>query len=122
MLRSRGASGSDGKISASKIQPLDSEQKEDIPHDQSSRGVAGTDRSIDQTRIDPLGGAGQNKTTAPHADSQGVVGRDETVESAKIDPLSGDQQTSERKNTGLDDEAVDAARAAPLGSVREQVT
>lgn len=59
-----GASGSDEKISASKIQPLDSETKNNQEHDTSSRGVAGSDRNIDQARTNPLGGAG----TAIHTD------------------------------------------------------
>ncbi|KIW97347.1 uncharacterized protein Z519_02739 [Cladophialophora bantiana CBS 173.52] len=37
----RGTSGSDEKISATKIQPLDSEVKANLPHDQSSGGAAG---------------------------------------------------------------------------------
>ena len=57
---STGASGSDEKISGAKIDPLASDQKEGIPHDQGSRGVAGTDRSIDQTRVEPLGGHGES--------------------------------------------------------------
>ena len=51
--------GSDAKISGSKIEPLDSEQKEGVPRDESSGGVAGTDINIDQARIDPVGGRGK---------------------------------------------------------------
>ena len=61
---STGASGSDEKISGAKIDPLASDQKEGIPHDQGSRGVAGTDRSIDQTRVEPLGGHGESWASA----------------------------------------------------------
>ena len=65
---------------------------------------------------------GQYQHTAPHADSQGVVGRDETVQGAKIEPLEGGlaNQTA-IKSSGLDDEAVDSARVAPMGSVREEI-
>ena len=56
---SSGASGSDENISASKIDPLASEEKHGVPHDTSSGGVTGTDRNIDQSRIDPMGGKGQ---------------------------------------------------------------
>ena len=56
---SSGASGSDEKISGSKIHPLASETKYNVPLDTSSRGVVGTDRNIDQARIDPVGGKGQ---------------------------------------------------------------
>lgn len=58
---------------------------------------------------------------APHADSTGVVGRDEDIGRVKIDPLDGSQKSSQRKDLGLDDEVVDAARVAPLGGVREEV-
>lgn len=57
---SSGASGSDEKISAAKIDPLASETKANVPHDQSSRGAVGSDRNIDQARIDPIGGAGKS--------------------------------------------------------------
>ncbi|KIX96809.1 uncharacterized protein Z520_07529 [Fonsecaea multimorphosa CBS 102226] len=116
----RGTSGSDEKLSATKIQPLDSAVKEHQPHDQSSRGAAGTDRSIDQSRIDPLGGAGQYQHTAPHADSQGAVGRDATIQGTKLEPLQGGKGSSSDKNPGLDDEVVDGARINPVGSVREE--
>lgn len=56
---SSGASGSDEKISGTKIDPLASEMKDNVPHDQSSCGVVGSDRNIDQARIDPIGGAGR---------------------------------------------------------------
>ena len=56
---SSGASGSDDKISGSKIDPLAPETKYNVPLDTSSRGVVGTDRNIDQARIDPVGGKGQ---------------------------------------------------------------
>ncbi|KAK5464953.1 hypothetical protein LTS15_001516 [Exophiala xenobiotica] len=118
---SSGTSGSDEKISGTKIDPLASETKANQPHDQSSRGVAGTDRSIDKTRIDPLGGAGQYRHPAAHADSQGVVGRDETIQGAKIDPLSGKGNASTTKSAGLDDEQVDASRINPMGEVREEM-
>ncbi|OAP61267.1 hypothetical protein AYL99_03468 [Fonsecaea erecta] len=118
----RGTSGSDEKISATKIPPLDSSVKANAPHDQSSRGATGTDRSIDHSRIDPLGGAGQYQHTAPHADSQGAVGRDETIQGAKIEPLEGKgQQAATTKSQGLDDETVDTARIDPVGSVREEM-
>ena len=55
---SSGTSGSDEKISGSKIDPLASDIKANVPHDTSSRGVAGSDRNIDQARIDPIGGKG----------------------------------------------------------------
>ncbi|RYP56069.1 hypothetical protein DL769_009983 [Monosporascus sp. CRB-8-3] len=117
---STGATGSDENISASKIQPLESEQKRGVAHDQSSsRGVAGSDRDIDQSRINPLGGKGQYQHPAPHADTQGAVGRDEDIAAARIEPLGGGPETSQRKNPGLDDEMVDKARTQPLGSVRE---
>ncbi|KIW12591.1 hypothetical protein PV08_09869 [Exophiala spinifera] len=116
-----GTSGSDEKISATKIDPLASDTKANQPHDQSSRGATGTDRSIDQSRIDPLGGAGRYKHPAPHADSQGVAGRDEAIQGAKIDPLSGKENTSTTKSPGLDDEQVDASRINPLGEVREEM-
>lgn len=132
----RGASGSDEKISGAKIEPLDSDQKVGVPHDQSSRGVAGSDRNIDQTRIDPIGGAnesfvcplgsslrlvGQYQHTVPHADSEGVIGTDETIGAARIDPLGGTADDSRMKHPGLDDETVDKARTEPLGGVREEV-
>ncbi|KAL8728156.1 MAG: hypothetical protein Q9181_005439 [Wetmoreana brouardii] len=53
---SSGASGSDEKISAAKIDPLASDVKANVPHDQSSRGAVGSDRNIDQARIEPVGG------------------------------------------------------------------
>ena len=90
----RGASGSDEKISASKIQPLDSETKHDQPHDQSSRGAAGSDRNIDQARIDPLGEQDQSHGTALQGDEQGVVGSDKTIGEAKIEPLEGKENQS----------------------------
>ena len=55
---SSGASGSDEKISGSKIDPLASDIKDNVPKDLSSRGAAGSDHNIDQARIDPLGGKG----------------------------------------------------------------
>lgn len=55
---SSGASGSDEKISATKIDPLASETKANVPHDQSSRGAVESDRNVDRARIAPLGGAG----------------------------------------------------------------
>ncbi|KAK5122886.1 hypothetical protein LTR85_003451 [Meristemomyces frigidus] len=119
---SSGASGSDEKISAAKIQPLDSDVKYNQTHDTSARGVAGTDRSIDQSRLEPLeGNRGQFQHPASHADTQGVVGRDETVQGAKIEPLGGQVGEGTRKSEGLDDEVVDGARVAPLGEVREEM-
>ncbi|EKG13187.1 hypothetical protein MPH_09659 [Macrophomina phaseolina MS6] len=111
---------SNQKLSEAKIQPLDSETKHNIPHDESDRGVAGTNRAIDQARIDPIGGHGQYQHPAPHADSQGVVGRDGAFAGAKIEPLEGKQGATVGKSPGLDDEAVDGARINPLGEVREQ--
>ncbi|KAL2416512.1 hypothetical protein ABEF95_012908 [Exophiala dermatitidis] len=117
---STGASGSDEKISATKIAPLDSGVKTNTTHDLSSRGSAGTDRNIDQTRIDPLGGKGQNQHTLPHSDAQGSVGRDETIQGAKIEPLAGKQNEATRKDQGTDEENVDSTRIPPLGAVREK--
>ncbi|KAI7527791.1 hypothetical protein KC331_g16116 [Hortaea werneckii] len=125
---SSGASGSDEKISASKIQPLDSEQKFNTTHDLSSRGATGSDRNIDQTRLEPTAGnRGQHQHPEPHAESGGSVGRDETIQAAKVDPLVSQAQSGEtastatRKNPGLDDEVVDAGRVAPMGEVREEM-
>lgn len=53
------STGSDAKISGSKIEPLDSEQKEGVSRDESGGGAAGTDVNIDQARIDPVGGKGR---------------------------------------------------------------
>ncbi|EXJ72408.1 uncharacterized protein A1O5_04912 [Cladophialophora psammophila CBS 110553] len=116
----RGTSGSDEKISATKIQPLDSEIKSNQSRDQSSRVATGTNRSIDQSRIDPLSGAGQYQHTAPHADSQGSVERAETIQGSKIKPPEGKGNQGTRKNAGLDDETVDMARINSVGSVREE--
>lgn len=70
---SSGASGSDEKISASKIQPLDSETKYNQTHDLSSRGVAGSDRNIDQTRINPTEGNRGRFHAAPLRDLEHTV-------------------------------------------------
>jgi len=51
----RGVTGSDKRLSATGIQPLQSEAKHGQPHDQSSRASAGSDRNIDQARLEPLG-------------------------------------------------------------------
>ncbi|KAI9659045.1 MAG: hypothetical protein M1821_002005 [Bathelium mastoideum] len=118
---SSGASGSDEKISASKIDPLASDQKYGVEHDLSSRGAAGSDRNIDQTRVDPVGGAGQYRHPDSKADSQGVVGRDEAVQGSKIEPLEGKDHTFQAKAPGLDDEQVDGSRINPLGEVREEL-
>jgi len=118
---SSGASGSDEKISASKIEPLDSETKYNQPHVQGSRGVVGTDRTIDQARTEPLGGAGQYQHTAPHADDEGVVGKDSVVQASKIEPLNEEVQQSVEHKDGLGDEAVDTSRIEPIGSVREEI-
>lgn len=56
---SSGASGSDEKISGSKIDPLASDTKANVPLDMSSRGAVGSDRTIDQARIDPIRGKGK---------------------------------------------------------------
>ncbi|MCJ1445681.1 MAG: hypothetical protein MMC23_006186 [Stictis urceolatum] len=119
---SSGASGSDEKISGSKVEPLRSEVKDNTSLDQTSRGAAGSDRNIDQTRIDPLGSKGQYQHTAPHADSQGSVGRDDTIAGSKITPLEREQgsHTPQLKNPGLNDELVDSARSNPAGGVGEQ--
>ncbi|PSK46567.1 hypothetical protein B9Z65_5535 [Elsinoe australis] len=119
---SSGASGSDEKISAAKIQPLDSETKYNQARDQSSRGSAGSDRNLDQTRTEPLGVQGVGQHTSSHANDQGGIGRDETLQGAKIDPLGakgGDIST--RKAPGLDHEEVDSSRIHPLGGVREDM-
>ncbi|KAI4173791.1 MAG: hypothetical protein LQ348_006482 [Seirophora lacunosa] len=118
---SSGASGSDEKISAAKIDPLASETKANVPHDQSSRGAVGSDRNIDQARIDPIGGAGQYKHPASHA-SSGVVGSDADMEKAKIDPLAGEVPKGGAQPSGLTDEGIDAARVQPLGEVREEMS
>jgi hypothetical protein len=55
----RGVVGSNENISASKVQPLDSEIKKGVSHDESDRGVAGTDRTLDQARTEPLGVRGK---------------------------------------------------------------
>ena len=52
------ASGSDEKISGTKISPLASETKYGVEHDISNRGAAGSDYNIDKSRADPVGGAG----------------------------------------------------------------
>jgi len=116
---STGASGSDEKISASKIEPLASDVKTNVPHDQSSRGVVGTDRNIDQSRIDPIGGKGQYQHPAP-ADHSGSVGKDETIQGAKIEPLEGKAGESTGKYAGIGDEEVSGSRIPPIGSVREE--
>ncbi|GME22559.1 set domain-containing protein [Neofusicoccum parvum] len=121
LRNSWGFTGRDETISGAKIQPLDSETKHNVEHDLSSRGAAGTDHSIDHARIEPLGGHGQFQHPAPHANSQGVVGRDEAFAGAKIAPLDGKEGPTAGKSTGLDDEAVDGSRIAPLGEVREQM-
>ncbi len=63
--------------------------------------------------------AGQGQHTAPHADSQGVIGRDNTIQGAKLEPLKSSTSSETSAAQGLDDEAVDAARIDPMGSVRE---
>ena len=54
-----------------------------------------------------------------HANSQGVVGRDETIQGAKIEPLEGRRGEATSKQSGFDDEQVDASRINPMGVVRE---
>ncbi|KAI4128138.1 MAG: hypothetical protein LQ338_002875 [Usnochroma carphineum] len=117
---SSGASGSDEKISATKIDPLASDVKANVPHDQSSRGFVGTDRTIDQARIDPVGGGDRYKHPAPHATS-GVIGNDANIDKAKIEPLEGQTPKGGEKPSGLTDEEIDAARVQPLGEVREEM-
>ena len=144
---SSGTSGSDEKISGSKIDPLASDTKANVPLDMSSRGAIGSDRNIDQARIEPIGGrgvsllplsasgldadvscradtkAGQYQHPAPHADS-GVIGSDVNIDKAKIEPLQeqGGAGKGHAKSAGLGDEEVDAARVQPLGAVREQMS
>ncbi|KAI0147906.1 hypothetical protein F4776DRAFT_287957 [Hypoxylon sp. NC0597] len=113
------STGSTAQISKTKIEPLESEVKHNTPYDGADRGSAGSDRTIDQSRIKPLGEKGQQQHTAPHADSQGVVGTDENIGKTKIQPLESGVNESQPPRTGLDDEAVDAARINPLGEVRE---
>lgn len=52
------ASGSDEKVSGTKITPLESETKYGVEHDLGNRGAVGTDTNIDKSRTAPLGGAG----------------------------------------------------------------
>lgn len=54
------ASGSDEKISGTKITPLDSEVKYGVEHDISNRGAVGSDTNIDKSRANPVGGSGMN--------------------------------------------------------------
>ncbi|KAL8701373.1 MAG: hypothetical protein Q9201_004942 [Fulgogasparrea decipioides] len=117
---SSGASGSDEKIPAAKIDPLASDVKANVPHDQSSRGAVGSDRNIDQARIEPVGGGDRFKHPAPHADS-GVIGKDASIDKAKIEPLEGQTAKGGEQPSGLGDEEVDAARVQPLGEVREEM-
>lgn len=49
------------------------------------------------------------------------MGRDDVLAGAKVAPLEGKHGETIAKTAGLDDEAVDAARIAPLGEVREQM-
>ncbi|KAI1209054.1 uncharacterized protein F4807DRAFT_108775 [Annulohypoxylon truncatum] len=113
------STGSTAQISKTKIEPLESEVKHNRPCDSSDRGSAGSNRAIDQTRIEPLGGKGQHQHTAPHADSHGVVGTAEDIGKVKILPLENTSHEAQNPRTGLDDEAVDAARINPVGSVRD---
>lgn len=150
------ASGSDEKISGTKITPLESETKHGVEHDLGNRGAVGTNESIDKSRANPLGGAGmfpfsslllyilkcilehrwkvitdaaaltgQYQHPNPHADSSGVIGPDKNVEQAKIQPLSGQSDGTktvlEGDQRGLTEEAVDSARIAPVGEVREEM-
>ncbi|OTA85628.1 hypothetical protein M434DRAFT_36060 [Hypoxylon sp. CO27-5] len=115
----RRSTGNTAEISKTKIEPLESEVKYNTPYDGADRGSAGSDRTIDQSRINPLGGKGQQQHTAPHANNQGVVGTDENIGKTKIQPLEGSAKEPQPPKTGLDDEAVDAARINPLGEVRE---
>jgi hypothetical protein len=64
---------------------------------------------------------GQYQHPAPHA-TIGAVGRDGTVGGSKIDPLAAKlkSNTSTDTHQGLDDEAIDTARIAPMGEVREE--
>ncbi|KAI1383386.1 uncharacterized protein F4822DRAFT_75907 [Hypoxylon trugodes] len=110
---------STAQISGAKIEPLKSDVKHNRPYDGADRGSAGSDQTIDQSRINPLGGRGQHQHPAPHANSQGVVGTTENLGKTKIQPLEGGVNESQNPRTGLDDEAVDAARINPLGEVRE---
>jgi len=55
----RTSCGTDENLSASKIQPLDSENKANAPRFQGGAGVSGFEEDVDQSRIDPLGGRGQ---------------------------------------------------------------
>ncbi|KAK5165812.1 uncharacterized protein LTR77_008735 [Saxophila tyrrhenica] len=117
------STGSDAKISGTKIEPLDStDTKQNQQRDMGGQGVAGSDKNIDQARIGPVGGKGVGQNPAPHDDVQGVVGRDANVEKVKIDPLvSQAEQSTEQPAPGLNDENVSAARVAPLGEVREDM-
>ncbi|KZF24474.1 hypothetical protein L228DRAFT_245413 [Xylona heveae TC161] len=116
---SSGASGSDEKISAAKIDPLASTMKQGVPHDQSSRGAVGTDRNIDRSRIAPLAGHAHHHHVAPHADTSGVVGHEHTIASTKIDPLSRTTHTPVPPDTGLDIEDIDSSRIEPMGEVED---
>ncbi|KAB2574545.1 hypothetical protein DIS24_g113 [Lasiodiplodia hormozganensis] len=113
--------GRDDTIAGAKIEPLESPIKSNVAHELTDRGAVGTNHSIDRARIDPLGGHGQYQHPAPHANSQGVVGRDDVLAGAKVAPLEGKHGETIAKTAGLDDEAVDAARIAPMGEVREQM-
>ncbi|KAI9821064.1 MAG: hypothetical protein M1827_003797 [Pycnora praestabilis] len=122
---SSGVSGSDEKLSGAKIQPLESEVKDDTPLDTSSRGATGSDRNIDQSRIEPIGGAGQYQHPLPQTHDGGSTGSDEAIGGAKIEPLEGaqgDKGNEEVGKNGLDDESVDGARVQPLGEVREEMS
>ncbi|KAJ9634925.1 hypothetical protein H2199_008789 [Coniosporium tulheliwenetii] len=123
MSTRRGSVGSDEDISGTKIAPLDSEIKRGVPKDTSEHGVAGYNEDIDLARIAPLGGKGKYQHPMPHADTQGVTGRDEVLEGAKIPPMDAmmHKVAGHPKSEGIDDEEVDAARAAPLGKVREEM-
>ncbi|MCJ1248755.1 hypothetical protein MMC30_005974 [Trapelia coarctata] len=124
MRRHRTATSTFTTSSGAKIDPLASETKKGTPLDTSSQGVAGTDRNIDQARIHLLGGHGQYQHTTPHVSSGGVAGTDEAIQGAKIDPMApGDAEGKKAQGSGmgLEDEAVDAARIEPVGSVREEI-
>ncbi|KAL1865738.1 hypothetical protein VTK73DRAFT_5084 [Phialemonium thermophilum] len=117
----RTSCGTDENISASKIQPLDSSTKTNIPRAQGEKGVAGFEEDINQSRISPLGGHGQYQHPAPHADSQGAVGTEGTIGRSKIAPLEKPQNETQAHDSGLSDEAVDSSRIHPLSEVREEL-
>ncbi|KAL1636279.1 hypothetical protein SLS56_001259 [Neofusicoccum ribis] len=121
-LSSRGAAGTDHNIDHARIEPLGGHGKQaaTAPAELTAGAAPETSHLIHVQEADKRT-KGQFQHPAPHANSQEVVGRDEAFAGAKIAPLDGKEGPTAGKSTGLDDEAVDGSRIAPLGEVREQM-